>query len=241
MMELRHARLHPLRPTFSLCDGPSQSRVVAPERILGIGKPHSEGTPPDSFAAVGWGEVDTGGDRQTAGRKALKELARTAKPDTILGWYQRLIARKFDGSQYRAYPGRPRVAPAVEALVVRFARENTSWGYDRIVVALANLGHHLSDQTVGNILRRHDITPAPTRSRSTTWKEFIRSHMDVLAGADFFTAEVLTWRGLMTYYVLFFIELKSRRVWIGGITRHPDSCWMQQVGRNATLERAKAI
>src|SRR5258708_31624011 len=66
MMELRHARLHPLRPTFSLCDGPSQSRVVAPERILGIGKPHSEGTPPDSFAAVGCGEVDTGGDRQTA-------------------------------------------------------------------------------------------------------------------------------------------------------------------------------
>src|SRR5260370_37127231 len=66
MMELRHARLHPLRPTFSLCDGPSQSRVVAPERIRGIGKPHSEGTPPDSFAAVGCGEVDTGGDRQTA-------------------------------------------------------------------------------------------------------------------------------------------------------------------------------
>ena len=63
MMELRHARLHPLRPTFSICDGPSQSRVVAPERILGVGKPHSEGTPPDSFAAVGCGEVDTGGDR----------------------------------------------------------------------------------------------------------------------------------------------------------------------------------
>src|SRR5258708_12042204 len=66
MMELRHARLHPLRPTFSLCDGPSQSRVVAPERILGIGKPHSEGTSPGSFAAVGCGEVDPGGDRQTA-------------------------------------------------------------------------------------------------------------------------------------------------------------------------------
>jgi len=158
------------------------------------------------------------------GRKALKEVART-KPDTILGWYQRLIARKFDGSRYRAYPGRPRVEPAVEALVVHFARENTSWGYDLIVGALA-LCHHLSDQTIGNILRRHDITPAPTRSRSTTWKEFIRSHMDVLAGSDFFTAEVLTWSGLVTYYVLFFIELESRRVWIGGITRHPESSWM---------------
>ena len=66
--------------------------------------------------------------------------------------------------------------------MVRFARENRNWGYDRIVGALANLGHHLLNQTVGNILRRHDITPALTRSRGTTWKEFIRSHMDVLAG-----------------------------------------------------------
>ena len=60
--------------------------------------------------------------------------------------------------------------------------------------------------------------------------------MALLAGTDFFTVEVLTWRGLVTYYVLFFIELESRRVWIGGITRHPDACWMQQVARNATLE-----
>jgi hypothetical protein len=99
----------------------------------------------------------------------------------------------------------------VEALVVRFARENRGWGYDRIVGALANLGHAISDRTVGNILRRHNITPAPERSRTTTWKEFIRSHMDVLAGADFFTVEVLTRRGLVTYYVLFFIEVGRRR------------------------------
>jgi hypothetical protein len=65
---------------------------------------------------------------------------------------------------------------------------------------LANLGHSVSDRTVGNILRRHDIAPAPERSRTTTWKEFIQSHMDVLAGADLFTVEVLTWRGLVTYW-----------------------------------------
>jgi hypothetical protein len=170
------------------------------------------------------------------GRKALKDIACIAKPDTILGWYRRLIAQKFDGSRHRAYPGRPRVSPEVEALVVRFARENRGWGYDRIVGALANLGHQVSDRTVGNILRRHNIAPAPERSRATTWKEFIRSHMDVLAGADFFTVEVLTWRGLVTYYVLFFIEVSSRRVWLGGITRHPDSCWMEQVARNATMD-----
>jgi len=124
----------------------------------------------------------------------------------------------------------------VEALVLRLARENRGWGYDRIVGALANLGHAISDRTVGNILRRHNLPPAPERSRTTTWKEFIRSHMDVLAGADFFTVEVLTWRGLVTYYVLFFIEVGSLRVWLGGITRHPGSCWMEQVARNATME-----
>ena len=133
------------------------------------------------------------------GRKALKDIARVARPDTLLVWYRRLIAQKFDGSRRRAYPGRPRVSPEVEALVVRFARENRGWGYDRIVGALANLGHAISDRTVGNILRRHNLAPAPERSRTTTWKEFIRLHLDVLAGADFFTVELLTWRGLVTY------------------------------------------
>ena len=158
------------------------------------------------------------------GRKALKDIARVAKPDTLFAWYRRLVAQKFDGSRRRRYPGRPRVSPEVEALVVQVARENRSWGYDRIVGALANLGHEVSDRTVGNILRRHNLAPAPERSRTTTWKEFIKSHTDVLAGADFFTVEVLTWRGLVTYYVLFFIDVGSRRVSLGGITRHPDSC-----------------
>jgi len=123
------------------------------------------------------------------GRKALQDIARVAKPDTILAWYRRLVAQKFDGARRRAYPGRPRVSPEIEALVVRFARENRGWGYDRIVGALANLGHQISDQSVGNILRRHNLAPAPERSRTTTWKEFIQSHIDVLAGADFFTVE----------------------------------------------------
>jgi putative transposase len=86
-----------------------------------------------------------------------------------------------------AIPAGPGYHQKMEALVVRFARENRGWGYDRIVGALANLGHAISDRTVGNILRRQNIAPAPERSRTTTWKEFIRSHMDVLAGADFFT------------------------------------------------------
>ena len=88
------------------------------------------------------------------GRKGLQQVARIAKPDTILGWYRKLVAAKFDGSKQRRSPGRPRISSEIEDLVVRLARENSGWGYDRIVGALANLGHQVSDQTVGNILRR---------------------------------------------------------------------------------------
>ena len=82
---------------------------------------------------------------------------------------------------------------------------------------MANLGLRLSDQTVGNILR-HDIHPAPKRKQATSWKDFIRAHMAVLVATDFFTVEVLTLRGLITYYVLFFIDLESRRVCLAGVT-----------------------
>ena len=94
--------------------------------------------------------------------------------------------------------------------MVQMAQENPPWGYDRIVGALANLGQRLSDQTVGNILRRHGVPPAPKRKHTTTWKDFIRAHMDVLVETDFFTVEVLTLKGLVTYYVLFFIQLERR-------------------------------
>jgi hypothetical protein len=171
------------------------------------------------------------------GRKALEEVAGAAQPDTILGWYRRLIANKFDGSRFRKRVGRPQIAEEIERLVVRMANENPSWGYDRIVGALANLGHRLSDQTVGNILRRHGLSPAPKRKQTVSWKEFIRSHRDVLVGMDFFTAGVLTLKGLMTYYVLFFIHLETRRVTLVGFTPYPDQDWMEQQARNLTMER----
>src|SRR5581483_11276125 len=114
------------------------------------------------------------------GRKLLSDVACVAKPETILGWYGRLIARKFDGSKHRSYPGRPRGSPEIEVLIVRMAQENGSWGYGGIAGALANLGHHVSDQTVGNMLRRHGIPTAPKRSQTTNWKDFISAHMAVL-------------------------------------------------------------
>ena len=116
------------------------------------------------------------------------------------------------------------------------AKENYDWGYDRIVGALANLGYTLSDKMLGNILRRNGIPPAPERKRKTTWTDFIRAHMSVLAGTDFFTVEVLTLRGLITYYVLFFIHLESRRVEVAGIKPHPNEAWMKQIARNVTMD-----
>jgi hypothetical protein len=180
----------------------------------------------------------SGADRKTLGeighrlgRKALAEVATIARPDTILGWYRKLVARKFDGSKARRSPGRPRISREIEELILRMARENRGWGYDRIAGALANLGYDISDQTVGNVLRRHGLPPAAERKRTTSWADFIRTHMDLLVGTDFFTAEVLTLRGLVTYYVLFFIHLESRRVAIAGITVHPNEAWMKQIAR----------
>src|SRR5450759_5235461 len=175
------------------------------------------------------------------GRQHLAQVAWIARPDTILAWYRRLIARKFDGSKHRSYPGRPRVDATVEALIIRMAQENSGWGYDRMAGALANLGHKVSDQTIGNILKRHGIAPAPNRSQNTTWKDFISSHMAVLAGTDFFTVEVLTWRGLVTYYVLFFLHLETRWVTLAGITRHPTEAWMTQMARNAVDETSGGL
>jgi putative transposase len=169
------------------------------------------------------------------GKQALKEVATIVKPDTILAWHRTLVAQKFDGSQQRRAPGRPPIDPELEAMVLRLARENRSWGYDRIVGALANLGYTISDQTVGNILKRHGLAPAPERKTTTTWKEFIRMHLDLLVATDFFAAEVWTLSGLVTYYVLFFIHLGSRKVHIAGMTPHPDERWMVQVARNVTM------
>jgi transposase len=186
----------------------------------------------------------TDGERKTLaeigkrlGKRALAEVATIVQPDTILAWHRRLIAKKFDGSQQRKTLGRPTMDQEVEALVVRMAQENRSWGYDRIAGALRHLGHTISDQTVGNILKRHGLSPAPERKKTTTWKEFIRTHMDVLVATDFFTAEVWTLGGLVTYYVLFFIHLGTREVHVAGVTPHPHQGWMMQVARNITMEQ----
>ncbi|MBT4288433.1 MAG: transposase [Deltaproteobacteria bacterium] len=169
------------------------------------------------------------------GLKALKEISCIVKPETIMEWFRKLVAKKFDGSPYRKSHGRPSINHELERLIIQFAKENPGWGYDRIVGALSNLGHKVSDQTVGNVLKRNGIPPVPERSKDTTWATFIKRHQHIIAACDFFTTEVITPNGLITYYVLFFIHLSSRKVHIAGITPYPNEEWMKQMARNVTM------
>ena len=166
--------------------------------------------------------------------KLMVDTVTIVKPETILRWHRKLIAKKFDGSKHRKKHRRPTITEEIEGLVVRMARENPSWGYDRIAGAVCNLGHRISDQTIGNILKRNGIAPSPERRKNTTWVDFIRQHKEVLWACDFFTNEIWTCFGLTTYYVLFFIQLSTRRVVLGGITVSPHEEWMKQASRNVT-------
>src|SRR5262245_44960438 len=149
---------------------------------------------------------------QQLGKKALEEIATVAKPDTILAWHRTCAAQQGDRVQSPKSVGRPRIAKEIEDLVVRMARENRSWGYDRIVGALANLGYTLSGQSVGNILKHHGIPPAPERKTTTTWHEFIRFHLAILRATDFFTSEMWGWFERMVSSRLCYIYCSRNQV-----------------------------
>ena len=170
------------------------------------------------------------------GLKALRDVACIVKPETILGWYRKLIAKKFDGSEFRKYPGRPKIDAEIENLVVKLAEENTNWGYGRIVGSLFNLGYKICQQIVASILNRRGIPPTSSRDNDTNWSKFIKSHQNVIAACDFFTTEVITPAGLITYYVLFFIHIETRRIYIAGMTPTPDENWVKQMARNVTMD-----
>jgi len=167
------------------------------------------------------------------GRKLLQEVATIVTPETLLAWHRRLIGQKYDGSGRRGC-GRPRKSEQIEDLVVRMAEENRSWGYRRIQGALSNLGHKVGRGTIAEMLARHGIEPAPERERKTSWKEFLTQHWDLIVAADFFTVEAWTRHGLQRFVILFFMELSTRKVEIGGIASSPSGLWMNQIGRNVT-------
>ena len=167
------------------------------------------------------------------GRKGLFEISTLVTPDTLLRWYRRLIAKKYDGSKSRTV-GRPKTARPIEELVVQMARENRTWGYTRIRGALYNLGHEIGRNTIKRILLENGLDPAPFRGRTMSWETFLKAHWGAIAATDFFSVEVLTRIGFIRYFVLFVIDLKTRRVEIAGIAPQPDGEWMKQIARNLT-------
>jgi putative transposase len=165
------------------------------------------------------------------GRRQLRELSPIVTPDTLLRWYRELVARKYDGSAARG-PGRPRIPGEIQKWILEMASDNPRWGYTRIQGALANLGYTVGRNTIKRILAENGIDPAGRRP--TSWKTFLRAHWGAIAATDFFTIEVITWRGLVRYFALFVIDLKTRQVEIAGIVASPHGAWMAQIPRNLT-------
>src|ERR671919_255001 len=159
---------------------------------------------------------------QRLGRRVLSQVATVVTPDTILRWHRWLIARKWTFAPQR--PGRPGIMKEISSLIVRMATDNPAWGYSRIQGALKNLDHRVARSTVAKVLKDNGIPPAP--GRPSSWRTFLRAHWGAIAGADFFTTEVWTSRGLVTYYTLFVLDLKSRWVHIVGSTPNPDATFM---------------
>ena len=164
------------------------------------------------------------------GRRVLKQVATIVTPDTILRWHRRLIARKWTFAPKRR--GRPGTMKEIASLIVRMATDNPAWGYSRIQGALKNLDHHVARSTVATVLKDNGIPPAP--GRPSSWRTFLRAHWGAIAGADFFTTEVWTARGLVTYYTLFVLDLESRQVLMVGSTPNPDAGFMAQAARRLT-------
>ena len=164
------------------------------------------------------------------GRAALRKIATIATPDTLLRWHRQLIARKWT---YARASERRGVLCGIRQLVVRMAKENPTWGYTRIQGALKNVGHCAGRSTIRRILKTAGLPPVP--ERPTSWHTFVKAHWGAIAGADFFTTEVWTWHGLVTYYTVFVIDLASRRVQILGSTPHPEALFMQQMVRPLTM------
>jgi transposase InsO family protein len=166
------------------------------------------------------------------GSRRLREIASIVTPDTLLRWHRQLVARKWTYAKPRSR--RRDVLAEIRCLVVRMAGENPTWGYTRIQGALQNVGHRVGRSTIARILKAHGLPPVP--QRPTSWQTFLKAHWGAVAGADFFTTEVWTWRGLITYYTVFVIDLASRRVHVLGSTLHPNELFMGQVARMVTAD-----
>ena len=162
------------------------------------------------------------------GRAKLAKLGSLCKPETILAWYRRLVAAKYDLSKPRGV-GRPPVKPQVVALILEMAKTTPIHGGHRIAGELKKLGYRVSHVTVLKYLREQGVEPEPRRRDS--WATFLRAHMGHICAADFFNVEVLTWQGLVRYQVLFVIDLETRIVSLGGIVQQSHGIWCANIFR----------
>jgi transposase len=165
-----------------------------------------------------------------ASPKVLR-VRRLVTPGTVLRWHQRLVARRWTYPLRR--PGRPPTDPVMVALVLRLARENSLWGYERIRGELKNLGHEVSGATVRRILKRAGMGPAPRRANDR-WRDFIRAHAAGTLACAFFSVDTVLLRRL---YVFFVIEVGTRFVHVLGVTANPDGAWVAQQARNLLIDR----
>ena len=150
-------------------------------------------------------------------------------PQTLLRWHRELVRRRW--AQPKQSSGRPPVERRVRELVLRLARENPRWGYPRIAGELLKLGVRVSPSTVRRLLLRAGLKPAPRRT-GPSWRDFLRQQAASTLACDFFTVETIS---LHRYYVLFFIELASRRVHLAGCTTNPTGAWVTQQARNLSF------
>ena len=176
-------------------------------------------------------------------RRMLRRLGTILTPDTLLRWYRRLIAKKYDGSQRRGRIGRPPIAADLQSLIISIATKCRSWGYTRIRGVLQSLGITVSRSTIARILREAGIEPAPKRGKGMSWKAFIESHFRCIAAIDTFTVEVLTFAGLVRHHVLFVIDIATRRVENAGVTNNACGTWTEQIARASidSADRARPV
>jgi len=165
----------------------------------------------------------------------LEDYAKIVESETFRRWYRDFCGPKNASSNIR-HQGRPRISQKIEKIIIRLARENERWGLGRLTGELKKLSITLSRQTVGNILQRNHQPTAPIRDMNRKWAKFIKSTTHCLIATDFFTTTI--WSGLkpISYYVLFFIDLKTRKITLGGITHSPNETWMVQIARNITSQ-----